>query len=101
MASSAIMRLLPQNVSVSAGHVKLDGDDLLSLNEAQMRKVRGAQIAMVFQEPMTALNPIHTLGHQIGEMLRVHTRLTRREAADKGLALQRGGKCPDRAEREE
>src|SRR3546814_9524102 len=57
MASSAIMRLLPQNVSVSAGHVKLDGNDLLSLNEAQMRQVRGAQIALVFQEPLTALNP--------------------------------------------
>ncbi|MGO4389778.1 ABC transporter ATP-binding protein [Variovorax sp. M-6] len=75
MTSSAIMRLLPAGVSADSGSIHFDGRDLLTLSEAQMREVRGAQIAMVFQEPMTALNPLHTVGKQIGEMFRIHTGL--------------------------
>ena len=73
MTSSAIMRLLPPGVVADRGSIVFDGRDLLKLSEAQMREVRGAQIAMVFQEPMTALNPLHTIGRQIGEMFRIHT----------------------------
>ena len=73
MTSSAIMRLLPPGVVADHGSIVFDGRDLLKLSEAQMREVRGAQIAMVFQEPMTALNPLHTVGQQIGEMFRIHT----------------------------
>ena len=75
MAASAIMRLLPPGVSVDGGRIELNGVDLLGLDETQMRKVRGEQVAMVFQEPMTALNPLHTIGAQIGEMFRIHTGL--------------------------
>ncbi|MFP5412018.1 MAG: ATP-binding cassette domain-containing protein, partial [Gammaproteobacteria bacterium] len=73
MTASALMRLLPTGVKVVAGGIEFDGRDLLALDEAQMREVRGAQIAMVFQEPMTALNPLRTVGDQIGEMFRIHT----------------------------
>ncbi len=75
MAASAIMGLLPPGVEVDSGSIRLHGVDLPGLTEAQMRKVRGEQVAMVFQEPMTALNPLHTIGAQIGEMFRIHTAL--------------------------
>src|SRR5690625_603111 len=65
IASNAVMRLLSPGVTVESGRVLFEGQDLLTLNEVRMREVRGAQIAMVFQEPMTALNPLHTIGEQI------------------------------------
>ena len=77
MTASAIMRLLPQGVRVDGGTIDYEGVDLLALDEAQMREVRGARIAMVFQEPMTALNPLRTVGDQIGEMFRIHTKLVK------------------------
>ena len=87
MTSSAIMRLLPPGVTADAGAVIFDDRNLLALSEAQMREVRGAQIAMVFQEPMTALNPLHTIGKQIGEMFRIHTDLTAREIDQRVVEL--------------
>ena len=75
ITSGAIMRLLPPGVSADSGSIVFEGRNLLALSEAQMREVRGAQIAMVFQEPMTALNPLHTVGRQIGELFRIHTSL--------------------------
>ena len=87
MAASAIMRLLPPGVGVDGGRIELLGRDLLGLDEAQMRRVRGEQVAMVFQEPMTALNPLHTSGEQIGEMFRIHTALSREAIEQRVLAL--------------
>ena len=78
MTASAIMRLLPAGVRVDSGSIEYEGQDLLALDEAQMRRVRGARIAMVFQEPMTALNPLRRVGDQIAEMFRIHTDLDRR-----------------------
>lgn len=95
MASSAIMRLLPPGVTASHGRVIFDGQDLLALDETEMRKVRGAQIAMVFQEPMTALNPLHTVGQQIGEMFRIHTGLGKREINRRVLELLDEVRLPD------
>lgn len=95
MTASALMRLLPTGVSVSAGAVSFDGRDLLALSEAQMREVRGAQMAMVFQEPMTALNPLRTVGDQIGEMFRIHTDLAAAEIERKVLALLGEVRIPD------
>lgn len=77
MTALSIMRLLPEQGSIDAGAVVLDGRDLLTLPEASMRAVRGGAIGMIFQEPMTSLNPVLTIGEQIGESLRRHRRLDR------------------------
>jgi peptide/nickel transport system ATP-binding protein len=75
----SIMRLLPDNARIVGGTITLEDEDLLRLSEAQMRAIRGAQIAMIFQEPMTSLNPVFTVGSQIGEAIRLHQRTNRRE----------------------
>ena len=79
MTANAIMRLLPGGVTIDGGRILFEGRDLCGLGEAEMRKVRGAGIAMIFQEPMTALNPLRSIGDQIGEMFRIHTGLSKRE----------------------
>ncbi|MCI0752685.1 ABC transporter ATP-binding protein [Teichococcus vastitatis] len=73
MLSLSIMRLVPPPGRISDGRVLLEGRDLLTLSNAEMRQVRGGQIAMIFQEPMTSLNPVHTVGKQITEAMRVHS----------------------------
>jgi oligopeptide/dipeptide ABC transporter ATP-binding protein len=75
----SIMRLLPENARVTGGSIAFDGQDLLRLSEAEMRTIRGARIAMIFQEPMTSLNPVFTIGSQVGEAIRLHQRTNRRE----------------------
>lgn len=72
ITSLALIGLLPNNVSVTQGKAILDGTDLPTLPEAQMRNWRGARVAMIFQEPMTSLNPVHTIGSQIVEAIRAH-----------------------------
>ncbi|QIE43259.1 ABC transporter ATP-binding protein (plasmid) [Rhodobacteraceae bacterium SC52] len=72
ITSLAIMGLLPNNVSVTSGQALLEGTDLPSLPERQMRAWRGARVAMIFQEPMTSLNPVHTIGSQMTEVIRAH-----------------------------
>ncbi|OKO91976.1 microcin ABC transporter ATP-binding protein [Bradyrhizobium sp. NAS80.1] len=87
LAANAVMRLLPEpHVRVSQGTISLDGQDLLSLSEAEMRAIRGDRMAMIFQEPMTALNPQKTVGWQIDEVLRLHTNLNK--AGRKARALE-------------
>ncbi len=95
MTAAAVMRLLPPGVDVTAGVIRLAGRDLLSLSEAEMRRVRGARIAMIFQEPMTALNPLRTIGDQIGEGFRIHTDLSRSEIHSRTLALLDEVRIPD------
>jgi peptide/nickel transport system ATP-binding protein len=75
MTALSIMRLLPEAGRIMAGSVMLDGEDLLMLPETAMRTVRGKRIAMIFQEPMTSLNPVLTIGRQIAETLERHTDL--------------------------
>ncbi len=75
----SIMRLLPENARIISGSIRFDGIDLLRLSETEMRRIRGARIAMIFQEPMTSLNPVFTIGSQIGEAIRLHQRTGRRE----------------------
>ena len=72
MTALALMRLLPPTASIAAGEVRLAGEDLLDYSEARMRGLRGGELAMVFQEPSTSLNPVMTVGRQIGEALAVH-----------------------------
>ena len=97
MTAGAVMRLLPDGVSVSGGQVLLDGTDLLALPEPGMRKIRGARVAMIFQEPMTALNPLRPIGDQIAEVFRTHTDLPRPEIARRTLALLEEVRIPDPA----
>ena len=73
----SIMRLLSSPGRVVGGTIKFKGEDLLSLPEPAMRKIRGKSIAMVFQEPMTSLNPVMRIGDQIGEVLKIHTDLSK------------------------
>ena len=75
----SVMRLIPSNAGgIVKGQVRFEGKDLASLSEPQMRSIRGNQIAMVFQEPMTSLNPAYTVGDQIGEAVRLHKGLDQR-----------------------
>jgi peptide/nickel transport system ATP-binding protein len=75
MIANAILALLPENVRVTAGDIRFEDISLLTLGEQDMRKIRGARIGMIFQEPMTALNPLRTIGDQIGETFWTHTDL--------------------------
>jgi peptide/nickel transport system ATP-binding protein len=95
MTASAVMRLLPPGVAIEAGSVMFEGQDLTRLDEAAVRKLRGARIAMVFQEPMTALNPLRSVGDQIGEMFRIHTALSGSEIATRVQALLEEVRLPD------
>ncbi|HEY5131017.1 MAG TPA: ABC transporter ATP-binding protein, partial [Bradyrhizobium sp.] len=95
MMANAIMRLLPEGVSIDAGRVLFEGRDLAAAGAAEMRQVRGAGIAMIFQEPMTALNPLRTIDDQIGEMFTIHTELSRAAVRAKVLALLEDVRIPD------
>jgi peptide/nickel transport system ATP-binding protein len=81
MAAMSIIRLLPQRGFIASGQIRLEGRDLVALSEAEMRKVRGNDIGIVFQDPMTSLNPTMTIGRQIAEVVRQH----RHVSWDKGL----------------
>jgi len=84
----SIMRLVPTPPGkIIAGNILLDGCDLLGLNENGMRQVRGRDISMIFQEPMTSLNPVFKIGEQIAEVVRIHRGLGRREALDCSVSM--------------
>ena len=85
----SVMRLLPERARVMGGAVLFEGRDLLQLSEPEMRAVRGAKIAMIFQEPMTSLNPVFTIGSQIGEAVRLHQHTARRETLERTIEALR------------
>jgi len=85
--ANAIMRLLPPEVRISGGRMVFEGRDLAQATAAAMRAVRGEHISMIFQEPMTALNPLRTIGDQIAEMFSVHTDLSKADIRAKVLSL--------------
>jgi peptide/nickel transport system ATP-binding protein len=95
----SIMRLVQPPGRLAAGAIRFRGRDLLTLNEPAMRAVRGAEISLIFQEPASALNPVFTVGDQIGETLRVHGRATRREARARAVELMQMVHIPDAAAR--
>ncbi|MEH2568065.1 ABC transporter ATP-binding protein [Bradyrhizobium sp. AZCC 2289] len=95
MMANAIMRLLPNEVRIDSGRMVFGGRDLCAASVAEMRQVRGAGIAMIFQEPMTALNPLRTIGDQIAEMFSIHTKLSKAEISAKVLALLADVRIPD------
>lgn len=88
VTSLSIMRLLGRN-AVIEGSIRFQEKELLALTEKEMESIRGNQIAMIFQEPMTALNPLHTIGKQVGEPLRRHFRVSRKEARERAIQLLR------------
>ncbi|HTJ09853.1 MAG TPA: ABC transporter ATP-binding protein [Candidatus Binataceae bacterium] len=85
----SVMRLLPERARVMGGAVLFEGRDLVKLSEPEMRAVRGAKIAMIFQEPMTSLNPVFTIGSQIGEAVRLHQHTARRETLERTIEALR------------
>jgi len=96
----SLMRLVPDPPGrIVGGSVKLAGTDLLALDEEAMRDVRGKDVAMIFQEPMTSLNPVLTIGSQIAEVLLLHERLRRREAAAKAIEMLRLVRIPEPEQR--
>jgi len=95
----SILRLVQPPGRITAGSVLFRDRDLLTLSEADMRRVRGAEIALIFQEPMTALNPVFTVGDQIAEALLVHGRATKAGARARAIELLEAVRLPDPARR--
>ncbi len=87
LTSLAIMRLLPEALQVTAGEISLNQTELFALPEYQMQKIRGRQVAMIFQEPMTSLNPVMKVGEQVAEVLRVHLKIRGKQARQKVVSL--------------
>jgi ABC-type dipeptide/oligopeptide/nickel transport system ATPase component len=82
------MRLIPQPPGrIVGGKILFNGTDILGLSEKQMRRIRGNQISMIFQEPMTSLNPVYKIGDQIAEVLELHQKLGRRQALERCVSL--------------
>ncbi len=94
MTALAIMRLLPENFMVISGSITLDGEDVLAAAPAKLRGLRGNKMSMIFQEPMTALNPLYTVGDQIGEVLRQHRKLSRRDATEQAVNFLKAVQIP-------
>jgi len=87
MLALSILRLIPANGRIAEGRILFDGTDLLRLTEDEMREKRGRDIAMIFQEPMTSLNPVLRVGEQIAEAIRLHQHVSEKEAIDRSAAL--------------
>ena len=98
VTAMALMGLLPESAVVS-GSVRLDGQELVGLDEANYCKLRGNRVSMIFQEPMTALNPMHTIGRQVADPLRRHKGFSRAQAYKQAIALLDRVGLPDAAKR--
>lgn len=86
--AKAIMRILPDPpAKIKSGEIILEGVDLLKINEKEMRKIRGHKVSMIFQDPMTALNPIMKVGEQIAEVIRLHNKISKNEANEQGMVM--------------
>src|SRR5690606_37894203 len=87
LTALALMSLLPRRARRTAARLTFDGIDLLAATDNQLADLRGSRMAMIFQEPMTSLNPAYTIGNQLGEMLVRHRGATRAEARDRAVFL--------------
>jgi len=96
VTAHAVMGLLPPGqLTATAGRILLEGDDLLQKSPAEMRRIRGDRISMIFQEPMTALNPVMQVGDQIAEVLDIHTKLSERERRQRVLDVMQSVHLPE------
>jgi oligopeptide/dipeptide ABC transporter ATP-binding protein len=95
----SIMRLVPKPGRIGPGHIRVCGKDVLSLRVSEMRRVRGSDVAMIFQEPMTSLNPVQTVGAQVVEAIRLHERVSVAEGLRRTAALFERVGIPDPEER--
>ncbi|GAA4560005.1 ABC transporter ATP-binding protein [Pseudonocardia xishanensis] len=98
VTSMAVMRLLPNTARIS-GEVRFDGRNLLELSETEMTRVRGSKIAMIFQDPMTSLNPVYTIGAQIAEAVRAHHDVSKAAAMDRAVELLDKVRIPNAKDR--
>ncbi len=90
----SIMRLVSHPGRIAGGEVLFEGRDLMKLSESEMRKIRGDDIAMIFQDPMTSLNPVYTVGEQIAEAIRLHRQVSQREAWNQAIEGMRDVAIP-------
>ncbi len=92
----SMLKLFPKNISeIVDGSITFNNQDLTSLNNKQMQKIRGNRISMIFQEPMTSLNPVYTIGNQLLEPLMTHQKLTKKEAINKAISLLKDVHIPE------
>ena len=100
MTALGLMGLLPEGIGrIAGGSITFDGEELTTASEARLRAIRGNDISMIFQEPMTSLNPVYTVGEQIAEVLREHQRLSRRAAWNMAAELLDAVRIPNAARR--
>jgi peptide/nickel transport system ATP-binding protein len=100
MTALSLLRLVPNPPGrIVSGSIKIDGKDLITLDEAEMRDIRGNEISMIFQEPMTSLNPVMTIGAQISETIRLHQDLSKSAALEKTIEMLRLVKIPEPVQR--
>jgi len=100
MTALALMGLLPQPAGrIASGQILFNNEDLAQASDARLREIRGNDISMIFQEPMTSLNPVYTIGEQIAEVLRRHRNLSRSDATEKAIELLDAVHIPSPASR--
>jgi microcin C transport system ATP-binding protein len=87
VSAMSILRLLPNSASHPTGEILFEGKDILKMNGAQLRTIRGSRISIIFQEPMTSLNPLHTIGKQVGEIIRLHQALPDDQTRERVIEL--------------
>lgn len=87
MTSLSILQLLPPGGRVAGGEILFQGKNLLKYSKKEMEKIRGNDISVIFQEPMTSLNPVYTVGRQISEAIRLHQKLSKKEAYEKSIEM--------------
>jgi len=95
MTALSLLRLTPPAARIVSGSILFDGRDLLTLSDTEMRRIRGNAIAMIFQEPMSSLNPVFTVGNQIAEAVRLHQGLGRRAAREKAIEMLKLVEIPE------
>jgi len=95
MTAMSVMGLLPETAKITAGRIDFAGEDLAGYTRAQMLKITGDRISMIFQEPMTSLNPVKTVGHQVREAILLHQNVSRKEAKEKVVDIFRKVGIPE------
>ncbi|MBI4045625.1 MAG: ABC transporter ATP-binding protein, partial [Devosia nanyangense] len=100
VTARTVMRLLTKRAKIGKQtRITLDGQDIIAMSDAQMRKLRGNKVAMIFQEPMSSLNPVYTIGQQICEILHLHNKMSKHQAMDRARELLEEVQIPEPAAR--